>query len=131
MTSAAMHLKDQLVIHFCRSVPIFNINGHVLCCLVLKMEESSATCRSKEITQPRLCVVCGCCRGRAQYFVDQSQSEIAEIFNRGVGLRRYSRCFLFNPHSYRVCSRSKKKKKSLLTFCSCFDRMHNTNLLLL
>lgn len=44
-------------------------------------------CNAKEITQPQpqLCVLCGCCRGQAQYFVDQSHSEIAELFDRGVG----------------------------------------------
>lgn len=51
-------------------------------------ESSCVTCNAKEITQPRLCVLCGCCHGQAQYFVDQSHSEIAEIFDRGVGLRR-------------------------------------------
>ena len=51
-------------------------------------ESSSVTCHAKEITQPRLCVLCGCCHGRAQLFVDQSLCEIAAIFDRGVGLMR-------------------------------------------
>lgn len=48
-------------------------------------ESFSVICNAKEITQPRLCVLCGCCHGQAQYFVDQSHSEIADIFDRGVG----------------------------------------------
>lgn len=77
-------------------------------------ESSSVTCNAKEITQPQLCVLCGCCCGQAQYFVDQSHSEIAEIFDRGVGLRR--EMLPFNPHSFQVCSHSGKAFHFLFVF---------------